>query len=164
MFVVRRVANKNLPPQTARPALRQAGFTLIEVLVAALLLSIGLVGLAGLQGASLMNNQRSFMRSQVTALAYDLADRSNRIPVHCLASPILHLGVRSIHAAPSRTNDVQSTCVPLNTYGAHLLAAQRYLSVERRERRKATTLRTAGPNETAAPMKTRYKASLMRPW
>ncbi len=72
---MRRVAKTNLPPQRARPALRQAGFTLIEVLVAALLLSIGLVGLAGLQGASLMNNQSSFMRSQVTALAYDLADR-----------------------------------------------------------------------------------------
>ena len=48
---------------------------MIEVLVSALLLSIGLVGLAGLQAASLMNNQSSFMRSQVTALAYDLADR-----------------------------------------------------------------------------------------
>lgn len=54
---------------------RQTGFTLVEVLVAALLLSIGLVGLAGLQAASLANNQSSFMRSQVTALAYDLADR-----------------------------------------------------------------------------------------
>ncbi len=53
----------------------QSGFTLIEVLVSALLLSIGLVGLAGLQAASLTNNQNSFMRSQVTAMAYDLADR-----------------------------------------------------------------------------------------
>jgi type IV pilus assembly protein PilV len=56
-------------------AQRQAGFTLVEVLVAALLLSIGLVGLAGLQAAALMNNQSSFMRSQVMALGYDLADR-----------------------------------------------------------------------------------------
>lgn len=56
-------------------AKRQEGFTLVEVLVSAVLLSIGLVGLAGLQAASLMNNQNSFMRSQVTALAYDLADR-----------------------------------------------------------------------------------------
>lgn len=53
----------------------QAGFTLVEVLVSALLLSIGLVGLAGLQAASLINNQNSFLRSQVSALAYDLADR-----------------------------------------------------------------------------------------
>ena len=58
----------------SRPS-AQRGFTLIEVLVSALLLSIGLVGLAGLQAASLANNQNSFMRSQVTALAYDLADR-----------------------------------------------------------------------------------------
>lgn len=58
-----------------RLAKQQAGFTLVEVLVAALLLSIGLVGLAGLQAAALMNNQSSFMRTQVTALAYDLADR-----------------------------------------------------------------------------------------
>ena len=54
---------------------KQSGFTLVEVLVSALLLSIGLVGLAGLQAASLVNNQSSFMRSQATALAYDLADR-----------------------------------------------------------------------------------------
>ncbi len=54
---------------------RQAGFTLVEVMVAALVLSVGLLGLAGLQAASLMNNQSAFMRSQASALAYDLADR-----------------------------------------------------------------------------------------
>ncbi len=58
----------------------QAGVTLIEVLVSALVVAIGLVGVAGLQVASLKNNQSAFMRSQATALAYDLADRmrSNR--------------------------------------------------------------------------------------
>lgn len=54
---------------------KQRGFTLIEVLVSALVLSIGLVGVAGLQAFSLKNNQSSFMRSQATSLAYDLADR-----------------------------------------------------------------------------------------
>lgn len=54
---------------------RQSGFTLIEVLVSALILAIGLVGVAGLQALSLKNNQSSFMRSQATALAYELADR-----------------------------------------------------------------------------------------
>lgn len=53
----------------------QRGFTLIEVLVAGLILAIGLVGVAGLQAFSLKNNQSAFMRSQATALAYDLADR-----------------------------------------------------------------------------------------
>jgi len=54
---------------------RQSGFTLIEVLVAVIVLSIGLVGVAGLQVVSLQNNQGAFMRSQASALAYDLADR-----------------------------------------------------------------------------------------
>lgn len=72
---MKRPANFLLRRQAPCSAQRQAGFTLVEVLVSALLLSIGLVGLAGLQAAALMNNQSSFMRSQVTALAYDLADR-----------------------------------------------------------------------------------------
>jgi type IV pilus assembly protein PilV len=54
---------------------QQSGFTLIEVLVSVLVLSIGLVGVAALQGVSLKNTQSAFMRSQATALAYDLADR-----------------------------------------------------------------------------------------
>ena len=53
----------------------QGGFTLLEVLVSALILAIGLVGVAGLQTMSLKNNQSAYMRSQATALAYDLADR-----------------------------------------------------------------------------------------
>ena len=55
--------------------IRQGGFTLIEVLVSAMILSIGLVGVAGLQVVSLKNNQSAYMRSQVSAMAYDLADR-----------------------------------------------------------------------------------------
>lgn len=54
---------------------RQSGFTLVEVLVAALVLSVGLVGVAALQALSLKNNQSAFMRSQATVLTYDLADR-----------------------------------------------------------------------------------------
>ena len=53
----------------------QQGFTLVEVLVASLILGIGLVGVAGLQALALKNNQSAFMRSQATAMAYDLADR-----------------------------------------------------------------------------------------
>jgi type IV pilus assembly protein PilV len=51
------------------------GFTLIEVLIAMLVLAVGLLGLAGLQATSLGNNQSAYNRSQATQLAYDLADR-----------------------------------------------------------------------------------------
>lgn len=59
---------------------RMSGVTLIEVLVAVLVLSIGLLGLAALQGASLQAGQSAYFRTQATNLAYEVADfaRVNR--------------------------------------------------------------------------------------
>jgi len=51
------------------------GFTLIEVLIAMLLLGVGLLGLAGLQANSLSNTQLAYNRSMATELVYDMADR-----------------------------------------------------------------------------------------
>lgn len=51
------------------------GFTLIEVLVALLVLSIGLLGVAGLQLASLRDSQDAYMRSQASILAMDITER-----------------------------------------------------------------------------------------
>lgn len=51
------------------------GFTLIEVLVAIVVLAIGLLGMAGLQALGLQNNNTAYLRSQATFLAYELADR-----------------------------------------------------------------------------------------
>ena len=55
--------------------MRQKGFTLLEVLVAMLVLSIGLLGLAGLMASSLRNNHSAYYRTQATWLAYDVIDR-----------------------------------------------------------------------------------------
>jgi type IV pilus assembly protein PilV len=54
---------------------KASGFTLIEVLIAMVILSVGLLGLAGLQAAGLRNNQSAYYRSQATLLAYNIADR-----------------------------------------------------------------------------------------
>ncbi|HHM04228.1 MAG TPA: type IV pilus modification protein PilV [Gammaproteobacteria bacterium] len=54
---------------------RQSGFTLFEVLIAVLILSIGLLGIAGLQTASLKSNHSAYQRSQAALLAYDMIDR-----------------------------------------------------------------------------------------
>ena len=59
---------------------RQQGFTLLEVLVALLVVSIGLIGLAGLMTTSLKNNQSASQRSQATWLAYDILDRMRANP------------------------------------------------------------------------------------
>lgn len=51
------------------------GFTLIEVLVALIVLSLGLLGIAALQGATVQFNREAYLRSQATSLAYNMADR-----------------------------------------------------------------------------------------
>jgi len=53
----------------------QQGFTLVEVLVTTVVMSIGLLGLAGLQTVSMRNNHSAYLRSQAVQLAYDIADR-----------------------------------------------------------------------------------------
>jgi type IV pilus assembly protein PilV len=56
------------------------GLTLIEVLATVVILSIGLLGLAGMHFQGLKNNQSSYFRSQATLLAYSAFDamRANR--------------------------------------------------------------------------------------
>jgi type IV pilus assembly protein PilV len=53
----------------------QRGTTLIETLVALVVLSVGLLGIAALQMTSLRNNRGAHLRSQAQVLAYDIADR-----------------------------------------------------------------------------------------
>lgn len=65
------------------PHRRQGGVTLIEVLITLLVLAVGLLGVAALQGFSLQASQVSYYRTQATNLAYELADhaRANRSQV-----------------------------------------------------------------------------------
>ncbi|WP_244505771.1 type IV pilus modification protein PilV [Nitrosomonas communis] len=58
----------------------QKGVTMIEVLVAIIVLSIGLLGLAGLQSAGLTYNQSASFRSTATMMTYSILDsiRANR--------------------------------------------------------------------------------------
>lgn len=51
------------------------GFTLIEVLIAVIILAMGLLGFAALQAVSLRNSQSTYYRSLATHFAYDMADR-----------------------------------------------------------------------------------------
>ncbi|NOX76093.1 MAG: type IV pilus modification protein PilV [Gammaproteobacteria bacterium] len=63
------------------PLQHQRGFTLMEVLVSMIVLSIGLLGLAGLQLNSLKNSNSSYERSQANLLASEIIDRirANRV-------------------------------------------------------------------------------------
>jgi type IV pilus assembly protein PilV len=69
---------KTNTPSSVRKAER--GFTLLEVLIAMLVLSIGLLGIGKLMMLSARANDSAYMRTQATALAYTILDamRSNR--------------------------------------------------------------------------------------
>lgn len=60
---------KRSAPQAA------AGLTLIEVMVAVLVLAVGLLGIAGLQSAALANNLISYQYTQASTLAQALIER-----------------------------------------------------------------------------------------
>ena len=59
-----------------------SGFTLLEVLVAVLVLSFGLLGVAGLLLATVQNNTIASQRTTATFLAQDMADRIRWLVEH----------------------------------------------------------------------------------
>ena len=60
---------------------KMAGFTLLEVLIALLILSIGLLGFAAIQMSALNATEEGYLRSQATAIAESSAARmkANRV-------------------------------------------------------------------------------------
>jgi len=59
---------------------RQQGFSLIEVLIALIVMSVGMLGIAGLYVQSLQAGRTSMFRHQAVALAGDVADRIRANP------------------------------------------------------------------------------------
>ncbi|WP_425508756.1 type IV pilus modification protein PilV [Stenotrophomonas oahuensis] len=71
-----------------RSSRRQSGFSLLEVLIAILVLSFGLLGFALMQTMNVRFVQSSNYRTQATNLAYDLIEqmRSNRYQANWYSS------------------------------------------------------------------------------
>lgn len=63
------IMNKYQPPG------HHAGFSLLEVLIALVILSVGLLGIAGMISTTMKTNDSAYMRTQATALAYNVIDR-----------------------------------------------------------------------------------------
>ena len=67
---------QRLNPPVRRPRRpRAGGFSLIEVLVAVLVVAVGVLGIAGLQLVTLRVSTGSIMRTQANQLAYNIIDR-----------------------------------------------------------------------------------------
>lgn len=106
------------------------GFSLIEVLVALFVLSIGLLGLAALQTTAFKFNHQSYERTQAIIQAYDILDRIRANPAGKNAG--LYNTVSSGYVFPSYQNCMALTCTTTqmaefdisewNTTNASLLA------------------------------------------
>ena len=66
---------------------RERGATLFEVLISVLIMSIGMLGIAGLQAFSMSSSHTASYRSQAIVMVRDIADRmrANRIAVRAAA-------------------------------------------------------------------------------
>ncbi len=84
---------------------KQRGESLVEVMVAVLVLSVGLLGLAGLQAAGIRQNSSSYMRTQAVFLADQILDRVRANPGTAYSSVTA--------AFPSTVTDCQTNqCTP----------------------------------------------------
>jgi len=82
---------------------RGTGFTMLEVLVAILILSVGLLGLAGIYVVSVQNTKGANLRTLATQQAYDIADRMRAnigaLTVLSPTVPFYHMPTATQHAA-----------------------------------------------------------------
>ena len=54
---------------------KSGGYSMMELLVAVLVMGVGILGVTGLQLVSLQNNQAALLRAEAIQLAYDVLDR-----------------------------------------------------------------------------------------
>ncbi len=88
-----------------------SGFTLLEVLVALVIFSIGLLGLAGLQILSLRLTSDSLLRTIAAVQANDMIDRMRA------NGPATMLGVNSPYNNPAGTSTANPNCLGMDSSG-----------------------------------------------
>lgn len=71
--------------RTNNTTIKQSGFSLVEVLIALVIMSVGMLGIAGLYVQSLQAGRTSMFRHQAVSLAGDVADRIRANPSAAIA-------------------------------------------------------------------------------
>src|SRR5271168_1622162 len=96
-----------------RPAVgRTSGFTIVEVLVSLVILSIGLLGIAKLVLYSAHSNDSAYLRSQATQLAYEILDNMRANPT-AVGLGSYNTPLSAAASSPGYTC-VNTTCAPAN--------------------------------------------------
>lgn len=93
---------------------RQQGLSLIEILISLVVLSVGLLGVAGMQATGMRNNHSSYTKTQASALAMDMADRIRANPGAAAAYVGLDTNVPTTFPAPTAPGCITSVtnCTP----------------------------------------------------
>ncbi len=84
-----------------------SGFTMIEVLITLVILSIGLLGLAALQANSMASNHNAYLRSQAIQLAYDMGDR-----MRANAAGVAAGNYNNVNGIPADPGCITAGCTP----------------------------------------------------
>jgi type IV pilus assembly protein PilV len=116
--------NKNLLQTANKPSVTpygvrskksvQSGFSLIEVMIAALILSVGILGLAGLQLISMKGTQESYMKQQAMSVIQSITERMRSNIKGVTDSSYNHVNSATYCASPPATtcNASGSNCNP----------------------------------------------------
>lgn len=86
---------------------KEHGFTLLEALISILVISFGLLGLAGALTLSMQNNASSALRSKAIALAYDMGDR-----MRANTGGYSNGDYNSLTGTPSNPGCISAGCTP----------------------------------------------------
>jgi len=86
------------------------GFTLIEVLIALVILAIGLLGMSSLMMTSMQSSQSAYLRSQASLLAYDLVERMRANSNQAITSDSYVFSLSS--EAPTDPTCASTGCTP----------------------------------------------------
>ena len=99
---------------------QKAGFSLLEVLIALLVLAVGLLGLAALQNMGLRLNSQSYERTQATILIYDMIDRMRANPAGVIAGDYNALVSALTNVPPTAAQNCETTvCTTTSAVAAY---------------------------------------------
>lgn len=87
----------------------ESGFSMIELLVAVLIMGIGVLGVTALQMVSLQNNRGALQRAEAVQLAYDMMDRVRANPAGTPAGSA-YSGLDLADAPPNAQNCNTQNC------------------------------------------------------
>ena len=91
---------------------RSTGFSIIELLIAVLVMAVGILGIAGLQVVSLQQNRSALFRAEATQMANDIMDRIRANPA-AIYAPVLIDAIPVSTARDCKTN----SCTPVQMAG-----------------------------------------------